>query len=349
MIKPVKNAHFLALLVLALFSFNLKAQNDTLILNNQDVIVGEIKEMNRGILIIETDYSDDDFKIEWEKITRIISAQKYTVSTRDRELLTDAIISTPSPGNLKIEGREGTREIPIDDIVYLRGLDESFWSKMSANVDFGYSITKANNLRQFNADAVVSYKSRRWVVSANYRQVRSIQDEVDPIRRIEGGINGDYTFNSGVFLGARISFLSNTEQSLDLRTTGIVGAGYYFVRSNQLYWNVFAGPAINVETFSNPADPQVEPTPERQSLEAVLGTEVNLYDIGDLNLLTNVYWYPSLTQSGRNRVDYRFDVKYDLPLDFYVKAGFTLNYDSQPAAGASESDYVILTGFGWEL
>ena len=85
--------------------------------------------MNRGILIIETDYSDDDFKIEWEKITRIISAQKYTVSTRDRELLTDAIISTPSPGNLKIEGREGTREIPIDDIVYLRGLDESFWSK----------------------------------------------------------------------------------------------------------------------------------------------------------------------------------------------------------------------------
>ena len=81
----------------------------------------------------------------------------------------------------------------------------------------------------------------------------------------------------------------------------------------------------------------------------MLGTEVNLYDIGDLNLLTNVYWYPSLTQSGRNRVDYRFDVKYDLPLDFYVKAGFTLNYDSQPATGASESDYVILTGFGWEL
>ena len=83
---------------------------------------------------------------------------------------------------------------------------KAFGVKMSANVDFGYSITKANNLRQFNADAVVSYKSRRWVVSANYRQVRSIQDEVDPIRRIEGGINGDYTFNSGVFLGARISF-----------------------------------------------------------------------------------------------------------------------------------------------
>lgn len=349
MSKPVKHASLMALFVFTIFSSGLLAQNDTLILNNQDIIVGEIKEMNRGVLIVETPYSDSDFKIEWEKIAKIISSQKYTVSLRDRDLLTNATISTPSPGNLKIEGLEGTREVNIDDIVYLRGLDDGFWSKMSANIDIGYSITKANNLRQFNADAVVSYKSRRWVIGGNYRQVRSTQDEIDPIRRIEGGVNADYTFNSGVFVGGRISFLSNTEQALDLRTTGIIGAGYYFVRSNQLYWNVFAGPAINVENFSNPADPQVEPTTDRQSLEGVLGTELNLYDIGDLSLLTNVYWYPSLTESSRNRVDYRFDVKYDLPLDFYIKAGFTLNYDSQPAAGASESDYVILTGFGWEL
>ena len=339
----------LALMIITLWSLESLAQNDTLILNNQDVIVGEIKEMNRGILTIETDYSDSDFQIEWEKIARIISTQKYTVSTTEKELLTDAVISTPAPGKLKIVALEGTREVAIDDIVYLRGLDNTFWSKMSANIDFGYSITKANNLRQFNADAVVSYKSRHWVLGANFRQVRSTQDEVDPVRRVEGGINGDYTFNSGIFIGARLNFLSNTEQNLDLRTTGIVGVGYYFVRSNQLYWNVFVGPAVNVENVSNPEDITLEPAEDRQSLEGVVGTELNLYDIGDLNLLTNVYWYPSITESGRNRVDYRFDVKYDLPLDFYVKAGFTLNYDSQPAAGASESDYVILTGFGWEL
>ncbi len=325
------------------------SQTDTLYLNNNDIIVGEIKEMNRGILIIETGYSDADFMIEWEKIAKIISTQKYTVSLRDRDLLTSATLSTPSLGKLKIEGVEGTREVPIDDIVYLRGLDDSFWSKMSGNVDFGFSITKANNLRQFNADAALGYKNDRWIVGAYFRSVRSTQDEVVPIKRIEGGINGDYTFSSGAFVGARINFLSNTEQNLDLRTTGIIGAGYYIVRSNQLYWNVFVGPAVNVENVSNPEDITLEPAQDRQSLEAVLGTELNMYDIGDLNLLTNIYWYPSITETGRNRVDYRFDLKYDLPLDFYVKAGFTLNYDSQPAAGASESDYVILTGFGWEL
>lgn len=31
-------------------------------------MTGEIKSMNKGVLVIETDYSDSDFKIEWEKI-----------------------------------------------------------------------------------------------------------------------------------------------------------------------------------------------------------------------------------------------------------------------------------------
>jgi hypothetical protein len=56
-----------------------------------------------------------------------------------------------------------------------------------------------------------------------------------------------------------------------------------------------------------------------------------------------------MTESGRWRIDYSFDTKYDLPLDFYIKVGFTLNYDNQPVAGASKTDYVFQTTFGWEL
>ena len=44
-----------------------------------------------------------------------------------------------------------------------------------------------------------------------------------------------------------------------------------------------------------------------------------------------------------------FDLKYDLPLDFYIRLGYTLNYDNKPVEGATESDYVLQTSFGWEL
>jgi hypothetical protein len=322
------------------------AQTDSLVFNNNDVIVGEIKEMSRGVILIETDYSDSDFKIEWEKIRELYSDQYYTVNLTDRTLLTNATIENIGPGRIKIKGERQTREVSIEEVVYIRQLDESFWSKMSVSIDVGFSLTKASNLRQYNADASIGYKTDQWTMRSYYRQVRSTQDEIDPITRTEGGLSGDYSLRNGIFFGASLNLLSNTEQQIDLRTTGSVGAGYYIIRNNHMYWNGFLGVAINNENFFETAD---SPSADRESYEGVVGTELNMYDVGDLNLFTNILWYPSFTEQGRNRVDYRFEASYDLPLDFYIKAGLTLNYDSDPAPGASDTDYVLVTGFGWKL
>jgi hypothetical protein len=59
--------------------------------------------------------------------------------------------------------------------------------------------------------------------------------------------------------------------------------------------------------------------------------------------------YPGFTEKGRLRADFKTDLKYDLPLDFYIKVGFTWNFDNQPATGSSEYDYVMQTGIGWSL
>ncbi len=45
-----------------------QAQNDSIVFTNNNYIVGEIKDLNQGIIKIETDYSDNDFTIEWNKI-----------------------------------------------------------------------------------------------------------------------------------------------------------------------------------------------------------------------------------------------------------------------------------------
>lgn len=59
------------------------AQNDTLILKNNDLMVGEIKSMDKGILTIETDYSDVDFKISWSGIKRVKSNRYYLITLSD--------------------------------------------------------------------------------------------------------------------------------------------------------------------------------------------------------------------------------------------------------------------------
>jgi hypothetical protein len=58
--------------------------------------------------------------------------------------------------------------------------------------------------------------------------------------------------------------------------------------------------------------------------------------------------YKGFTDNGRYRADTNLDVKYDLPFDLFIRLGFSLNYDNEPAVNASETDYVLRTGIGWE-
>jgi hypothetical protein len=79
-----------------------------------------------------------------------------------------------------------------------------------------------------------------------------------------------------------------------------------------------------------------------------LGSELNIYDLGDLNLVFDLIVYPSISESGRWRSDITFDIKYDLPFDFFIKLGTTLNYDNQPVLETENLDYVLHSGFGWQ-
>ncbi|WP_455169990.1 DUF481 domain-containing protein, partial [Aegicerativicinus sediminis] len=80
-----------------------------------------------------------------------------------------------------------------------------------------------------------------------------------------------------------------------------------------------------------------------------LMAELNIFDMKNIDLLSNITFYPSFTENKRYRVDYKIDLKYDLPLDFFIKLGFTYNFDNQPVEGASKDDYVLQTTLGWEL
>src|SRR5688572_9101021 len=53
------------------------AQKDSLVLKNNNVIVGEIKSLDKGVLTIETSYSDKDFLVEWSGIKEIYTIQNF--------------------------------------------------------------------------------------------------------------------------------------------------------------------------------------------------------------------------------------------------------------------------------
>lgn len=333
---------FIVSFTLFLCSFISVAQTDSLVFTNGQSMVGNIKSMERGKIMVETDYSDSDFIIDWAGVAKIYSTSTYLVSIADGRRFDCSIRSVGEDGMIDLYSGSNSFAIHKDKIVYINPISQSFWDKISANVDLGYNITKANNLVQFNTRTYLGYLTRRWELNGNYNTVFSSQDSVANTRRMDANITFKFFLPNDFYVFISNDFLSNDEQKLKLRSTAKLGAGNYIVHSNAVYWSVYGGAAFNNETFTESTDPP------KQTGEVFLGTEFNMFNTGDFGLLTNIVGYPNLTDKGRMRVDFRFDLTYDLPLDFYIKAGTTVNYDNQPVEGASSLDYVIQTGFGWE-
>ena len=334
------------------------AQKDSLVFNNGDFIVGDLKSMDKGILTIEPTYSDSDFKIKWEDIKEMKATQRYLITLSDGQRINGTFRSTED-GKLLIENENGEDQtVDQSDVVNINSVDSGFLSRLSANIDFGFSLTKANNQRQLNGNFRLAYLADRWSSEFYLNTLLTTQDDVADIQRNDAGLGFRYFLPADWNLSADLDLLSNTEQSLDLRTTAKIGVGNFVKHTNTLYWNISAGFAYNNETFTpvfNPDDETYSTAPGRNSIEGYIGTELNLYDIGDLNLLTNLMIYPTIipdpnVESGRVRTDFRFDAKYDdiFIKDFYIRAGFTLNYDNRPVEEGKEVDYIFTTGFGWE-
>ncbi len=120
-----------------------------------------------------------------------------------------------------------------------------------------------------------------------------------------------------------------------------LGVGRFIVSTNRTYWGLKLGLNRNREHYSNE-------TADRLTWEGYLGTELNIFDVGDIELLFAGMAYPGITESGRWHSDMRLDLKYNLPLDFFIKIGTSINFDNRPAEDASRMDYVLQSTFGWE-
>jgi len=326
-----------------LIGFSGFAQKDSLKLKNNDIIVGELKSMINGIITMKTSYSDKDFKIEYKEIKEIYLDDKFLIYLSGGSHYLGKV-SSVSPGIILIESEDVISfETKIQNIINLKPIDNKFWSRFTINLDFGLNMTKANNFNQFTIASNLNYSSEFWNINAGYSTLLSNQDDVDEIKRVEWNTEIQRLLKKReLYALLELSFLSNTEQALKGRVITRGGFGKFFVRSNRLYLGVNFGVNYNIETY-------FDSSLDKNSLEAFLATEFNMFEFGDFRLKTGFSAFPSLSENKRFRLDYNLDLKYDLPLDFYIKLDFALNYDNQPAIDGNEIDYIFNSGFGWEF
>lgn len=327
-----------------LVSHNAYTQKDTLQLKTGEVIAGELKDMKQNVATFDTDYSDGDFKIKWSQVRRLKTTTQYLISLSSGERYNGYLESLSDDRVHVMYENDTLAQSLISAIVSLRKIEHDFWGNVNASLSVGYNFTKANDLSQLSIRSNLGYRDKRWSASTGYNQIISSQSDASRTQRLDANLVYNYYFNRNWFALAEVNWLSNTAQNINLRTLSKLGIGNYIIRTNSLYWGVQTGFSFNNESF----DVENVNT-SNNSAEAFLGTEANLYDIGDLSLLSRIVVYPSFTQSGRWRSDFNLDIKYDLPFDFFINLGVSLNYDNQPVQSGVETDYVFQTTIGWSL
>ena len=331
------------LLVIMLFlSAVTWAQNDTIQLKNKDILVGEVKLISKGILTIETAYSDEDFKVEFNKVSELIIQRKcLIVLTEGRRRFGN--IRTDSPGKFLITLEDGSVEhFNLEEIIILEEIDAHFWSRFKVSIDLGLNITKANNDTQFTIGGELNYIDPFWLFDGNINVLNSKQDHADKTKRTDANLELIRILPRKWYLMGDVSLLSNTEQALDSRISPSLGVGKFLLSTNKLYLGLSLGLAYNIENY-------VDASLDKTSSEAFISVFFDMFDFEDIDLETGIKFYSSLSEKERNRADYDITLKYDLPSDFYIKLGFTLNYDNQPAIVGNEIDYIFTSGFGWEI
>jgi hypothetical protein len=230
--------------------------NDSIVLKNGDDIVGEIKSLDKGVLTVETDYSEKDFLIEWSGVKEIFCKTRFLITLRSGQRLNGTFYTIDSGKTLLIEGFTSHKDTAalhlrevLNHVVFLKGLESDFWSRVTASINVGLTMARANNLRQFTGNIKLGYLADKWALDTYYNDLRSKQDNISLTRRTEAGISYNYYLQRDWFATTSLTFLSNTEQALKLRSTGKLGIGKFIKYTNRRYWSGNAGLSYNKENF----------------------------------------------------------------------------------------------------
>ncbi len=337
MLSRVRCVTFLWVLLLLTTAAVASAATDVVTMITGEKLVGEIKKVEKDVLTMSTAYSDSDFKIEWGKVASLESDRQFLVETFDGRRVSGPL-KTDAANKATVS--VGDVSVPLAEISSMVPFDRSFWSRFDVGFDFGYSMTQANSATQLTFGGNLLYRDRQIVDTVLMNAFKSSQSNAPETQRWDFGNDFRYLLGERWYANTTQDFMNSDEQRLDLRTTIGGGGGRYLLRSSSQHLAVGGGLAWTNEDYTDPA------IPTKDSAEAYVGTEFMTEKLKVTDLVTRFTYYPSLTIDDRYRINYRFDLDFNLPGDWYFRIGIFENFDSQPPPGLSRNDYGWSNSFG---
>ena len=242
-----------------------------------------------------------------------------------------------------VEGT-GATTVAFFDVFDLSPVYQTFWRRWEGSLDLGFNYTQSSNLTQFNLNFSGIYRMKDSQFSTNLSAFFSRQNGVTGAERGDFGILYDRFLGNRWVLEGGIGVDRNIQLGLKFREFAGVGAGRYVVQTNQSQLLTYAGFTGNHEVPVDGAD--------INSAEAVVGSRYTyfMYDFPKLTVSANAQVFPSLTVSGRVRVQADASVKREIISDFYLAISIFDSFDSKdPSTDTPKNDWGPTISVGWQF
>jgi hypothetical protein len=337
-----------ALFLLLATSANARSKVDVITFKNGDHWTCEIKSLVKGYLYVSVDYVDGTVSVDWSKIAKIESSQRFVIEDESNRLHTGPLEPAPvaegQPFRLVVRTAEGTETLSQFQVVQINQLEASFWEGVHGGISGGIQFTKSNTQTQFNFSANSSYRKERWLAQAQYNTSFSGSLSNPSNLRNNLTLEAQRMLRWENYFGAVTSeFLQSQEQQLDLRTILGAGIGRMFKNTSRSQIYGLGGVVWTREKYS----PGAVEEPYRNNAEILLNGVFQFFRFKTTNFTASIRGYPSITDLGRFRADGDVSMKFELIKDLYWNFSIYANYDSRPPENTVKSDYGFSSGIGW--
>ncbi len=330
--------------VCCLLIFPAQAQkNDTIYLNNGDRLTGELKKFEYGLLFLKTD-AMQTVNIEFDRISTMYSAKQFEIRTTSGLRYFGSLMNSKIPGTTNIITTTDTVPRPMWSIVQITSIRNQFFQRIDGSVSMGLSYTKATDVFQYNVSATATHRTTNYSTTFSLSSILS-EDNVKISRNNDVGMSVTRFLKGKWFAVIQANGQQNTELDLDQRLQAGLGGGYDAVRNNSHRLSAAAGLLANREIT-------IEEALESKNIELLLSAQYRWfkYSHPKIDISSGFNVFPSLTTSGRTRLEYDLSANVEIFKDLFFDITIYDNFDSVSSeSSTSKNDWGIITSIGYSF
>ncbi len=317
-----------------------QTKTDVVTLRNGDRITGDIVKLSRGRLEVRTN-DIGTVNIEWDNVAKVEAARYFEVVTTNGSRYLGSL-GPAAAGSMAVVTPAGPVTLTLFDVISIAPIGASFWTKLDGSINAGFSYTQSSGIAQttFNSDA--NYRQPSFLVRLTGSATVTEQEGQTNDDRAASSLSYVRYRGARWFIAGSGRFENNQSLGIVLRSQvgGVVGQR--LANTNRFMFQAGGGLAFNNE--------QAVDTPTTQNLEGVvsLQTSYYTYDAPSTTIDASFFYYPSLSQWGRQRVQIDTSLKREILKDLTVSLSLYYTFDSDPPqAGAARTDVGLVTSVGW--